>query len=76
MKFGHPRVYNPWQSEELAGLQRSYDVAGRIVRDHVNQAKEMINYQRIIVAQMQDCHLTPDEQVARLDALDEIGAPQ
>ena len=76
MKFGHPRVYNPWQSEELADLQgQSSRLMDRIDRT-VKKANAMVTENRILNAQMRDCYLTWDEQAARLDALDEVGAPQ
>lgn len=76
MKFGHPRVYNPWQSEELSRLT---DQSGRLMdrtNSLVKRANLLITEQRIVQAQMRDCHLTWAEQIARLAALDEVGAPQ
>lgn len=76
MKFGHPRLYNPWQSEELAALQRESNVLMNRLNGYVRYANRLVTEQRALQAQMRDCYLTRDEQVARLEALDEVGAPQ
>lgn len=76
MKFGHPRVYNPWSSPELAGLQKqSGRLMDRIDRT-VKKANAMVTENRILAAQIRDCYLTVPEQIARMDALDEVGAPR
>jgi len=76
MKFGHPRVYNPFGFSELDSLQREYDTMSMLVHNHVKEANEILQHQRIVTAQMRDCYLTTAEQIARMEALDEVGAPQ
>jgi hypothetical protein len=76
MKFGHPRVYNPWPSSELNDLGALSNELINQIDDYVHRANLLIKEQRIVAAQMRDCHLTIPEQIARMDALDEMGAPQ
>ena len=76
MKFGHPRVYNPWQSEEYQNLTAIANEMTEYMNVLLDRLHRKGLEQRIVFAQIRDCMLTRDEQIARLDALDEVGAPQ
>lgn len=76
MKFGHPRVYNPWQSDELADLEMINNELSNQLEIAVRHANRLVREQRILLAQIRDCYLTHAEQIARMEALDEMGAPQ
>jgi len=76
VKFGHPRVYNPWQSDELADLTMVSNELSNQLEIAVRHTNRLVREQRILVAQIRDCYLTVPEQIARMEALDEMGAPQ
>ena len=75
MKFGHPRVYNPFQSPEYVALTRESSHLQDILNGHAASLFDLRTRQMIVFAQIRDCLLTRDEQIARLNALDEVGAP-
>jgi hypothetical protein len=75
-KFGHPRLYNPWQSDEYSTLMALSNSLMDRTNEYVERARFLVEENRTVHAQMRDCLLTPAEQVARLEALDEVGAPQ
>lgn len=76
MKFGSPRVYNPWQSEELHSLTVISNGLMDQIDYHVKYANRLVAENRIVTAQLRDCYLTVPEQIARLDALNEMEFPQ
>jgi len=75
MRMQHPRVYNPWQSDELADLEMINNELGNQLEIVVRHANGLVGEQRILLAQIRDCYLTVPEQGARLQALDDMGAP-
>lgn len=76
MKFGHPRVYNPWRSDEYRLLADQSSELMDTIDAIVAEANGLVTENRIVNAQMRDCCLTMAEQIAQLQALDEVGAPQ
>jgi hypothetical protein len=76
MKFGHPRLYNPWASGELQDLEALINEVGSQMNHHINMLDKLQDEHMVLNAQIRDCYLTTAEQAARLDALDEMGAPQ
>ena len=76
MKVGHPRVYNPFQSPEYVELMGQDADLTDAMNVYAACLFDIRTQQVIVWAQSRDCILTREEQVARLRALDEVGAPQ
>jgi hypothetical protein len=76
MKLGHPRVYNPFQSPEYIALTAESEALTESMDLAAKRLRHLRDRQIVLFAQIRDTLLTREEQIARLNALDEVGAPQ